>query len=78
MDVGFCIDEAGTRGGPLESQPPEPEKTNPVTTENIDPEIGLRPICALVLESEADERGQLITVAFTKNGLPMVVVLNTN
>ena len=47
-------------------------------TENIDPEIELRRIHALVLEREPDERGQLMAAAFTEHGLPMVVVLNTN
>ena len=75
MDVGFCIGEAD--GDPT-AQPIEQEKTNTVTTENVDPEIELRPIHAMSIEREPDERGQLVAAAFTANGRPMVLVLNTN
>ena len=47
-------------------------------TEYVDPDIELRRIHALRLEREPDERGRLIAVAFTENGRPMVLVLNTN
>ncbi len=59
---------------------PRPRTREPdtLTTENIDPEIELRRIRAVVLESESDERGQLMAAAFTEKGLPMVVVLNVN
>jgi translation initiation factor 2B subunit (eIF-2B alpha/beta/delta family) len=49
-----------------------------VTTENIDPEVELRRIHALVLEREPDERGRLMAPAFTEHGLPVVLVLNAN
>ena len=61
-----------------EGQPIEPEKTDTVTTEYPDPEIELRRIHAVRLEREPDERGQLMAAAFTENGLPVVLVLNTN
>jgi hypothetical protein len=71
LDVGFCTEDARepTR---------EPEKTNTVTTENIDPEVDLRRIHAWAMERDPDERGRLMAAAFTENGRPMVVVLNTN
>jgi hypothetical protein len=49
-----------------------------VTTDHLDPHIELRRIHAVRLEREPDERGQLMGVAFTENGRPMMLVLNTN
>ena len=49
-----------------------------VTTEYLDPDIDLRRIHAVRLEREPDERGQLMAAAFTENGRPVVLVLNTN
>jgi len=49
-----------------------------VTTEYVDPDIELRRIHAVRLESEPDERGQLMAAAFTESGRPVVLVLNTN
>ena len=49
-----------------------------VPTENIDPETDLRPIHAVALEREPDERGQLMGAAFTENGMPMLLALNVN
>ena len=47
-------------------------------TENIDPETDLRPIHAVALEREPDERGRLMGAAFAENGFPMLLVLNVN
>jgi len=49
-----------------------------VTTEHLDPDIELRRIHAIRLERDPDERGRLMAAAFTENGLPVVLVLNTN
>ena len=49
-----------------------------MTIENLDPDIELRRIHAVKLESEPDERGQLMAAAFTENGRPVLLVLNTN
>ena len=49
-----------------------------MTTENFDPEIKLRRIHAVALEREPDERGQLMAAAFTDDGRPVVLLLNTN
>jgi hypothetical protein len=49
-----------------------------VTTDYVDPDIELRRIHAVKLESEPDERGRLMAAAFTENGRPVVLVLNTN
>ena len=58
--------------------PIDKEKANTVTTEYLDPDIELRRIHAVRLEREPDERGRLMAAAFTDNGLPVVLVLNTN
>lgn len=52
--------------------------TDTLNTENIDPETELRRIRAVLLEKEPDERGQLMGAAFTANGHPVMLVLNTN
>ena len=80
MDGGFCFCDAAqppakAARGP---DPRTPRETDTVTTENIDPEIELRRIHALMLEREPDERGQLMGAAFTENGRPMIIVLNAN
>ena len=49
-----------------------------MTTDYVDPDIELRRIHALRLEREPDERGQLMAAAFTENGRPVMLVLNTN
>ena len=49
-----------------------------MTTEYLDPDIELRRIHAVRLEREPDERGRLMAAAFTENGRPVVLVLNTN
>ena len=49
-----------------------------MTTEHLDPDIELRRIHAIRLERDPDERGRLMAAAFTENGLPVVLVLNTN
>ena len=60
------------------ANPIEQEKTDTVTTDYLDPNIELRRIHAVKLEREPDERGQLMAAAFTENGRPVVLVLNTN
>ena len=52
--------------------------TDTVTTDYADPHIELRRIHAVKIEREPDERGQLMAAAFTKHGLPVVLVLNAN
>jgi hypothetical protein len=49
-----------------------------VTTDYVDPNIELRRIHAVRLEREPDERGRLMAAAFTENGLPVLLVLNSN
>ena len=49
-----------------------------MTTDHRDPDIEFRRIHALRLEREPDERGRLMAAAFTENGLPVLLVLNTN
>ncbi len=49
-----------------------------MTTDYRDPHIELRRIHALKLEREPDERGRLMAAAFTKHGLPVLLVLNAN
>jgi len=46
--------------------------------ENIDPNIELRPLSAVAVERDADERGLLIAAAFTDDGRPVVLNLNLN
>ena len=55
-----------------------PRETDTVKTDYTDPETDLRRIHRLMLEAEPDERGQLMGAAFTENGRPMILVLNTN
>jgi hypothetical protein len=81
MDVGFCIvgdrPQATCKAAPR-ANPIDQEKTNTVTTEYVDPDIELRRIHTVRLEREPDERGRLMAAAFTENGRPVVLVLNTN
>ena len=49
-----------------------------MTTENVDPEINLQRIHAIALERKPDERGLLMAAAFTEDGRPVVLHLNTN
>jgi hypothetical protein len=65
-------------GRPGSQNPPNKETIDNVTTDYLDPDIELRRIHAVRLEREADERGQLMAAAFTENGRPVVLVLNTN
>ena len=58
--------------------PPNKRRPETVNTEYLDPDIELRRIHAVKLETEPDERGQLMAVAFTENGRPVMLVLNTN
>ena len=60
------------------SSRPRPKDATNVPTENIDPETELRLIHAMALERGPDERGRLMAAAFTTNGHPMMLVLNTN
>ena len=61
--------------GPTPSNKRRPDT---VTTEYVDPDIELRRIHAVRLEREPDERGRLMAAAFTENGRPVVLVLDTN
>jgi hypothetical protein len=65
------------QGGPR-AYPSTKEKTNTVTTEYLDPDIELRRIHAVRVERDPDDRGRLMAAAFTENGRPVVLVLNTN
>jgi hypothetical protein len=66
-----------SQGGPR-AKPIDQREDHTVTTEYLDPDIELRRIHAVRLEREPDERGRLIAAAFTENGRPVVLVLNTN
>lgn len=65
------------QGGPI-AESIEQREINTVTIEYRDPDVELRRIHALRLEREPHERGRLLAAAFTENGRPMVLVLNTN
>jgi hypothetical protein len=79
MAVGFLFvsDRPLTRR-PESQIPSNEKKINTVTTEHLDPDIELRRIHAVRLERDPDERGRLMAAAFAENGLPVVLVLNTN
>jgi hypothetical protein len=79
MAVGFWfVGDRVARKAAREPNPPNKETIDNVTTDYLDPDIELRRIHAVRLEREPDERGQLMAAAFTENGRPVVLVLNTN
>ena len=77
MHIGFCLGEARETPG-ASSQLIRTRKDPIVPTDYIDPDIELRRIHTMRLEREPDERGQLMGAAFTENGRPVMLVLNTN